>query len=116
MRPEHVEALDASYSRIKKRLGAAVALFAVFLVLTIAAALTHAMDSWGGYLIVLLAASILTLPREPVPAGVEFTKTPEGKEWLDKTANIRIYLGYARAAMFILSLAAFFGLPKVVGA
>lgn len=115
MEQAHIEALEASDKKIRARLVASLAVFAVFLALNVAAALTHKLGDWGLVLLAALITAIALLPRDPVPAGVSFDESPEGRRWLERTVRARIYLGYTRAAMFILSLAVLFGLPKVVG-
>jgi hypothetical protein len=115
MEQVHIEVLEAADAKVRKRLIASLSLFAIFIALNVAAALTHRVDEWGVGLFVVVIAAILLLPREPVPAGISFDDTPEGRQWLERTVRTRIYLGYTRAAMLVLSIAAAFGLPELVG-
>ena len=115
MEQVHIDALEAADATVRKRLIASFSLFAIFIALNVAAALTHNVREWGIGLLVVVVAAILVLPREPVPRGITFDDTPEGRHWLERTVRTRIYIGYARAAMLVLSIAAAFGLPELVG-
>lgn len=92
-----------------------VALFSLFVIFDVSAALTRTMSSWAPGLFGLLIGSFLVMPREPLPRDWEPGPDPEHNDtYLDRMRRIRLWLTYTRVAYFLCAIVLLVGLPRLV--
>ncbi len=100
--------MDAE-KKLTVRIIASVAIFLIFTVLAVSAALTHALDAQAPYIFALLFAAMLIMPRQLTQPEAA---TPAQRARLHR---VRLWLAYARAGYFLTALLVLFGLPRLIG-
>ena len=97
------------------RIGVGVAIYVVFVVLHVSAALVGQLSERSVVLLVLLVVAIFALPRQVLrPGDVERVKARADGAWMERMRRVQRWLVWVRMGFFLVALFLFMVLPELL--